>query len=36
LLLSHKRKAKLVTLTPVKAFRSGAALMMRTLANDAA
>jgi hypothetical protein len=35
LLLSHKRKAELTTLTPIKALRSSAALMMRTLADDA-
>jgi hypothetical protein len=35
LLLSHKRKAELVALTPVKALKSDATLMMRTLADDA-
>jgi hypothetical protein len=34
--LSHKRKAKLTGLTPVKALRSDAALMMRTAADAAA
>jgi hypothetical protein len=34
LLLSHKRKAELATPTPVKALRSGVALMMRTPADD--
>jgi hypothetical protein len=36
LLFSHKHKAELVALTPVKALRLGAALMMQTLADDAA
>jgi hypothetical protein len=36
LLLSHKRKAELASPTPVKALRSGAALMMQTPVNDAA
>jgi hypothetical protein len=35
-LLSHKRKAELVNLTPIKALRSGTAQMMRTAADDAA
>jgi hypothetical protein len=34
--LSHKRKVELAGLTPVKALRSSAALMMRTAADDAA
>jgi hypothetical protein len=36
LLLSHKRKAELAAPTPVKALKLGAALMMRTSADDAA
>jgi hypothetical protein len=36
LLLSHKHKEELATLTPVKALRSGTALMMLTPADDAA
>jgi hypothetical protein len=36
LLLCHKRKVELMALTPVKALKSGAALMMRTPADDAA
>jgi hypothetical protein len=35
-LLSHKRKVELAAPTPVKALKSGAALMMRMLADDAA
>jgi hypothetical protein len=34
--LRHKRKEELVGSTPVKALRSGTALMMRTAADDAA
>jgi hypothetical protein len=36
LLLSHKRKVELASLTPIKALRSGATLMMWTPADDAA
>jgi hypothetical protein len=36
LLLSHKRKVELTSPTPIKGLRSGAALMMRTPAEDAA
>jgi hypothetical protein len=36
LLLSHKRKVELAAPTPVKALKSGAALMMRTPADDTA
>jgi hypothetical protein len=36
LLLSHKRKVELTAPTPIKALKSGAALMMRTPADDAA
>jgi hypothetical protein len=36
LLLSHKHKAELATPTPVKALRSGIALMMQTPTDDAA
>jgi hypothetical protein len=36
LLLSHKRKAELASLTPVKALRLGTALMMQTPADDTA
>jgi hypothetical protein len=36
LLLSHKHKVELVALTPVKALKSSAALMMRTPTDDVA
>jgi hypothetical protein len=35
-LLSHKRKVELAAPTPIKALKSGATLMMRTPADDAA
>jgi hypothetical protein len=34
--LRHKRKVELAGLTPVKVLRSGAVVMMRTAADDAA
>jgi hypothetical protein len=36
LLFRHKRKAELTGPTPVKALRSGAAVIMRTAGDDAA
>jgi hypothetical protein len=35
-LCSHKRKTEPVAMTPAKALKAGAALMMQTSADDAA